>query len=114
MFLHSSSGCKVGRLSDCEIPEFDASHRRRDGLEKRCNSANKFKETGLAADCTAGKIPFIYSFSGNCAASVPISIFMYLFYVSDIYIPKIGPHISLQQNRHTDHGNIYINISQIY
>ena len=28
--------------------------------------------------------------------------------VSDFYIPGIGPHIFLQQNRQTDHGNIYI------
>ena len=26
--------------------------------------------------------------------------------VSDLYIPKIGPHIFLQQNRQTDPGNI--------
>jgi hypothetical protein len=26
--------------------------------------------------------------------------------VSDLYIPRIGPHISLQQNRQTDPGNI--------
>ncbi len=26
--------------------------------------------------------------------------------VSDLYIPSIGPHISLQQNRQTDPGNI--------
>jgi hypothetical protein len=26
--------------------------------------------------------------------------------VSDLYIPGIGPHISLQQNRQTDPGNI--------
>jgi hypothetical protein len=34
--------------------------------------------------------------------------------VSDLYarIPRIGPHISLQQNRQTDPGNI--NLSQIY
>ncbi len=28
--------------------------------------------------------------------------------VSDIYIPRIGPHISLQQNRQNDPGNIKI------
>ena len=28
--------------------------------------------------------------------------------VSDLYIPKIGPHISLQQTRQTDPGNILI------
>ncbi len=28
--------------------------------------------------------------------------------VSDLYIPRIGLHISLQQNRQNDHGNIYI------
>ncbi len=26
--------------------------------------------------------------------------------VSDLYIPRIGPHILLQQNRQTDPGNI--------
>ncbi len=26
--------------------------------------------------------------------------------VSDLYIPRIGPHIFLQQNMQTDHGNI--------
>ena len=26
--------------------------------------------------------------------------------VSDLYIPQNGPHIFLQQNRQTDHGNI--------
>jgi hypothetical protein len=28
--------------------------------------------------------------------------------VSDLNIPRIGPHIFLQQNRQTDHGNIKI------
>ncbi len=40
---------------------------------------------------TATAIPFIYSFSGNCAASAPISTFMCLW---AMYIPRIGPHIS--------------------
>jgi len=26
--------------------------------------------------------------------------------VSDLYIPRTGPHISLQQKRQTDHGNV--------
>jgi hypothetical protein len=39
--------------------------------------------------------------------------------VSDLYIPRIGPHISLQQNRQTDPGGWggggeYINLSQIF
>ncbi len=42
--------------------------------------------------CTATKIPFIYSFSWNCAASCPN--FHFHVSVSDLYIPKIGPHIS--------------------
>ncbi len=29
-------------------------------------------------------------------------------YVSDLYISRIGPHIFLQKNRQTDHGNIEI------
>ena len=28
--------------------------------------------------------------------------------VRDLYIPRIDPHIFLQQNRQTDFGNIYI------
>ncbi len=49
--------------------------------------------------------PIVYSFSGNCVASVPISTVMCVC-VSDLYIPRIGPHISLQLNMQTDPGNI--------
>jgi hypothetical protein len=46
----------------------------------------------LAPLYTATAIPFIYSFSGNCAASAPnFNIHMSL---SDLYIPRIGPYIS--------------------
>jgi hypothetical protein len=38
-----------------------------------------------------GNSVYIYSFSGNCAASAPISTFKS---VSGLYIPRIGPHIS--------------------
>jgi hypothetical protein len=31
-----------------------------------------------------------------------------------MYLPRIGPHIFLQQKRQTGPGNIYINLSQIY
>ncbi len=62
---------------------------------------------------TAMKIPFMYSFSGNCAASVPIFILKCLWAIY-IRIPRKGPHIFLQQNRQTDHGRNCINPSQIY
>jgi hypothetical protein len=33
--------------------------------------------------------------------------------VSNLYIPRIGPHIWLQQNRQTDPGNIYKSLTDI-
>jgi hypothetical protein len=33
--------------------------------------------------------------------------------VSDLYIPRISPHISLQQNKQTDTGKIYKPLSDI-
>jgi hypothetical protein len=48
----------------------------------------------------ATKIPFMYSFSGNCAASVLIYTFMC---VSDLYIPMI---VNRSQTRNSFSGNI--------
>jgi hypothetical protein len=39
-----------------------------------------------------GNSVYLYFFSGNCVASAPIST-VYVS-VSDLYIPRIGPHIS--------------------
>jgi hypothetical protein len=107
MFLHSSSGCKVGRLSDCEIPEFDASHRRGDGLEKRYNSANKFKCHTL--HCKENPI-YVFLFWELRGLSPNFHIHVS---VSDLYIPRIGPHISPQHDRQTDPGNIYKSLTDI-
>ncbi len=44
---------------------------------------------------TATEIPFMYSFSGSCVASVLISTFMWLWWlVRELNIPRISPHIS--------------------
>ncbi len=53
---------------------------------------------------TAKKLLFMYSQKRNCAASVPN--FQIHVSVSDLYIPRIGPHISLEQNRQTNPGNL--------
>ncbi len=51
-------------------------------------------EGKAAGESTATKIAFMYSLSGNCAASVPISMYVHVS-VSDLYIPRIGPQYKI-------------------
>jgi hypothetical protein len=48
---------------------------------------------------TAGKLHLCIPFLG-------IALPQFHVFVSHLYIPRIGPHISLQQNRQTDPENI--------
>jgi hypothetical protein len=54
---------------------------------------------------TAREIPYMYYFSGNSAASAPISTFMCLRAIY-IFPGSVYSTYFLQQNRQTDRGNI--------
>jgi hypothetical protein len=49
----------------------------------------------------------IYVFSEKELCGLSPNSYIYAS-ASDLYIPRIGPHIWLQQNRQTDSGNIFI------
>ncbi len=55
----------------------------------------------------------MYSFLGIARPQSQFPHSCVCVFVSNLYIPRIGPHISLQQNRQTDPKK-YINLSQIY
>jgi hypothetical protein len=50
------------------------------------------------------KIPFMYSQKKKLRSLSP-NYHIHVS-VSDLYTPRIGPHIFLQQNRQADRGNI--------
>ncbi len=74
-----------------------------------CLSRQSLKKNFLrwpALVYTATKIPCMYSQKRNCAVSVQFPLLHFYVSVSDLYVPRIGPHIFLLQNRQTDRENI--------
>jgi hypothetical protein len=47
----------------------------------------------------------IYVFQERELPDLSLNFYIHV-YVNNLYIPRIGPHIFLQQNRQTDRGNI--------
>jgi hypothetical protein len=68
-------------------------------------SKTVFKINHFEASALQNPMYVLYSFSGNCVASFPISTFICLCCERFIYAQD-RPHISLQQNRQTDPGNL--------
>ncbi len=50
----------------------------------------------------------IYVFTETKLCGLPLPYTYFLVFLSDLYIPTIGPSILLQPNRRTDRGNIKI------
>jgi len=63
------------------------------------------------SDYTLHKNPiYVFLFWESLGLSLNFHIHVSL---SDLYIPRIGPHIFLQQNRQTDPGNICKSLTDI-
>ncbi len=62
-------------------------------IEKKYDNMKKANTLEISTTLLNLKFPFMYSKKRNCVASVPS--------VRNLYIPRIGPHIFLQQNRQT-------------
>ncbi len=72
-------------------------------LPKRYNITN-VRSFRRIAHCNKNPI-YVFSETELRGLSPNFHIYMYM---SDSYIPRIGPHIFMQQNRQTDRGNIKI------